>query len=86
MTEVDAKVRRVSWVDSASVNGGLWVTADEIDPAVLTIEGLTQETVGFVVDESDDVLLLAQSIGDRFGAVLAIPKVAILKRAVFTRA
>jgi hypothetical protein len=71
--------RIVAWVDSASVNGGLWVTRDEINPDVMTNEGLTQRTVGWVLDESDEVLLLAQSVGpDRIGAVLAIPKAAIL--------
>jgi hypothetical protein len=77
-----SEVRRwasVQWVDSASVNGGLWVSRDEIDPSVMTKDGLTQRTLGWIIDESDDVLLLAQSIGvDRLGAVLAIPKVAIV--------
>lgn len=70
----------VQWVDSASVNHGLWTAHDEIDPTVMTLDGLTQRTVGFVINESDDVLLLAQSVGDQLGAVLAIPKVAIRAR------
>lgn len=70
--------RTVSWVDSASVNGGLWISREEIDPDVMTLDGLTQHSVGFVINETDEVLLIAQSVGpDRLGAVLAIPKVAI---------
>lgn len=47
----------------------------------MTEDGLTQATVGFVHDESDEVLLLVQSIGpDRVGAALAIPKKAIAER------
>ena len=71
----------VEWVDSASVGGGLWVSREEIDPDTLTLVGLMQRTIGWIVDESDEVLLLAQSKGaDRIGAVLAIPKVSIVKR------
>lgn len=69
----------IEWVDSASVNGGLWVDRDEIHPDVMTNHGLKQHTVAFLVDQSDDVYLVAQSIGpDRLGAVLAIPKVSVV--------
>jgi hypothetical protein len=69
----------IEWVDSASVNGGLWVAEEQISPDVMTSHGLKQHTVGFLVNQSDEVYLVAQSIGpDRLGAVLAIPKVAVL--------
>lgn len=71
------KILAVEWVDSASVNGGLWVDKDRIDNEAMTLDGLAQRTVGFLVEESDEVLLVAQSIGDQLGAVLAIPKLAI---------
>jgi hypothetical protein len=74
-------VEIVTWVDSASINGGLWVDREQIHPDAMTESGLTQATVGFVEDESDDVLLLVQSLGeDRVGAALAIPKRAIVAR------
>lgn len=75
------RIEVVRWLDSASINGGLWVAPDEIAPDAMTEDGLTQATVGFVHDESDEVLLLVQSIGpDRVGAALAIPKKAIAER------
>jgi hypothetical protein len=77
----DHKVVHISWVDSASVGGGLWVSRDEIDPSCLTVEGLMQQTIGFLLEESRDAVLLAQSVGpDRVGAVLAIPVCAIKSR------
>ena len=76
----------VEWVDSATINGGLWVSRDEIAPEVMTDRGLTQTTVGYVVKQSEQVLLLAQSIGeDRLGAVLAIPMRAIVSKHAVVR-
>jgi hypothetical protein len=76
-----ARIEVVRWLDSASINGGMWVSPDDIAPDAMSENGLTQATVGFVHDESDDVLLLVQSVGsDQLGAALAIPKRAIVER------
>lgn len=74
-------IELVIWVDSASINGGLWTDPDLINSECLTESGLTSETVGFVHGESPDAILLVQSWNtDRVGAALAIPKKAILER------
>ena len=77
----------VRWVDSASIGEGRWLRRDEIDPSSLTANGLEQATIGFVIDESDEVLLLAQSysvVDPMVGAALAIPKAAIIERRAAT--
>lgn len=75
------KIEFIRWVDSASINGGLWTDPDLIDPYCLREGGLTSETVGFVHDESPDALLVVQSRNpDRVGAALSIPKKSILER------
>lgn len=80
-SRMNAPVELIRWLDSASINGGLWVDPDLIDNSCMNENGLTQVTVGFVQGESPDVLLLVQSIGpDRVGAALAIPKKAIVER------
>jgi hypothetical protein len=69
----------LEWLDSASINGGLWVDRDLISPNALEISGLKQRTVGYLIEQSDVAYLIAQSIGpDRLGAVLSIPKVSVV--------
>lgn len=78
-------VEYVRWLDSASINGGLWTDPDLISNDCMTEDGLTQETVGFVHGESPEALLLVQSRNsDRVGAALSIPKKAILDRRKLT--
>lgn len=78
------RIEFVRWLDSASINGGLWVDPVLISPDALTEEGLECKSVGFVLDESEDALLICQSFSDdRVGAALSIPKKAILSRVEF---
>jgi len=75
------KIELITWIDSASIGGEMWIDPDQIDPDCMTEQGLSQQSIGFIFKESPDVVLILQSIGsDRVGAALAIPKKAILNR------
>jgi len=72
---------RITWIDSATVGSGGWVDRNDIGTDCMSNEGLTQISVGWVIEESDDVLLIAQTTGGlMLGGVLAIPKLSILER------
>lgn len=74
----DVEVRYVEWIDAAHKEGWL-------DPDVELKEfGVSNcKIVGFVIRETDEELLLAQSVDTRHGnvdSVMAIPKVAIVRQ------
>lgn len=73
----------VEWVDSQTTYAG-WVRLDEIgDRRPLVGE---MRTVGWVVRENDDAILIAQNVGSTDGGsqqichAMTIPKVAITSR------
>lgn len=74
------EIRLVDWIDAAHTLGQGWVDPDEPEFDDFGIS--VCRCVGFVVRESDDEILLAQSVDERHGridSVMAIPKVAITK-------
>ncbi len=64
----------VQWVDAHDIGAGTWIT---VEPPY----GLTVESVGFLVDEDTDFLVISHSHceGEWRGA-FAIPKVGIVHR------
>jgi len=65
----------VYWVDSCGFDSG-WVNNDELD----SLKPKEIATVGHLVEESNDYVLIAPTIGDdqNFGS-LCIPKCSLLK-------
>ena len=65
----------VYWVDSCGFDSG-WVNNDELD----SLKPKEITTVGHLVEESNDYVLIAPTIGDdqNFGS-LCIPKCSLLK-------
>ena len=74
------ELRLVHWIDAAHTADQGWVDPDDEGFGRF---GISQcRCVGFVVRESVDEVVLAQSVDDRHGRVdacMAIPKVAITK-------
>lgn len=71
----------VEWVDAAHTDG--WVDPDDLDDFGVSL----CQCVGFVLRDTDDELLLAQSVDTRHGKVdsmMAIPKVAVVRRIPLT--
>ena len=72
------KTIEVEWIDSMS--------ADEWHPMSLaidraTVEGMTHRSIGYLLADDDDMILLAQSVSvneEMVAATLQIPKFAII--------
>lgn len=70
------RVVQVTWDDSVST-GSYWTPRDALEDWCKN--QLFIITVGFVVKETGEHLTLSASAGSEFGAVISIPKVAILE-------
>ena len=69
----------VEWVDSARNND--WNTVDEINFKT-SFRPIEVETVGWLIHETDDYIVVAQSIGyepEQFCGTMTIPKCSIKK-------
>jgi len=73
-------VVEVRWVDSCGFDSG-WVDNDELK----SLKAKKITTVGHLVEESDDYVVIAPTIGDdqNFGS-LCIPKCSVLKINILT--
>lgn len=80
MTESQKPLIKVHWVDSAQPYGN-WHHLDDL-PA---LEVVVCQSVGWLVAESDDVLMLAQNLGDvetgnaQASGLMRIPRACVRK-------
>jgi len=76
----DCDVVEVRWVDSCGFDSG-WVNNDDLK----SLKPKEITTVGHLVEESDDYVVIAPTIGDdqNFGS-LCIPKCSVLKINILT--
>lgn len=72
------KLLHVEWLDAASTDG-CWMDINDVPT-----RSLRTWTIGFVVNEDDDTITLAQSrnINDSIQATITIPKGMIVKRRI----
>lgn len=71
-------IERVTWVDSASIDA--WHSLEELKR--LTSEVYACVSVGYLVHETEDSIVVASTTGEqeRLCSAMQIPKVAILRR------
>lgn len=76
------KIERIEWIDSAGfASDGPWITEENMDRQIVEHGALKCVSVGFVVRETDEILVITSGITE--GMVMepmAIPKVAITNR------
>ena len=72
------KFKRITWIDSASITGGGWHSAEDINQ----LRPLEIKTAGYVVKETKDFITIASQVGEYGFASgeVCIPKFAIKKR------
>lgn len=82
MKAAPLQIVEVEWIDSTMMNKGGWLHPEEDE--LPEAEDLIYRSVGFVLREDADVLVLALSVDstgeDQANGVLAIPKVAVRDR------
>lgn len=70
----------IEWLDSLVIDGGLWIDADMIDED--DRDQMLHRSVGYLVSESDETLVLATSYmcdqEQKIGGVNVIPKRCVL--------
>lgn len=82
--ETEKPLVMVRWLDSAQLDGGDWVTIERVTEALN--DGFAQCSIGFLVAENDEALVIARSVSEwkesaeKLEGVLAIPKAAITER------
>lgn len=75
----------VFWIDSAQLENGAWMDTGDV---LKYADDLTQRSVGYVLAQTDDALILARSVSDwsvdesseKAEGVLCIPLVCVLSR------
>jgi hypothetical protein len=68
----------VAWLDADGMDG--WHFTDEVHRYSAGMEPATIVTVGFIVQETEDYLTIAQSIAaDGFGNIMRIPNQMVQK-------
>ena len=78
----------VRWLDSAQLENGDWVTIERITEALN--DGFLQRSIGFLIAENDEVLVIARSVSEwresmeKLEGVLAIPKAAITEKKLYS--
>lgn len=74
----------IVWVDSASVSG--WVEIDDVESKLAGASVMPIVTVGFLIRETDDEMVLSGSISGKgqCESPIAIPKKAIQSKKVIT--
>ena len=66
----------VRWIDSSGIDG--WVNRDSLE---FSDQMQTIETVGYLVEEHNDRIVVASSVSkEQINSPLIIPKIAILER------
>lgn len=74
----------VRWLDSAQLEAGDWITIERVTEALN--DGFAQSSIGFLIIENDEVLVIARSVSEwkesieKLEGVLAIPKAAIIEK------
>lgn len=80
MESSDTKMVLVRWVDSIRLTSSAWHERTEVED----LEAAEVLTCGFLVRETDQSLVVVQSLGPQdsseFGAPIAIPRVAVVER------
>lgn len=78
-------VVEILWLDSAQLDEGAWITRNRIEQAAAD---LFQRTVGYLVFDGPDVLVVARSVSDwtdseeKLEGVLVIPRACIAEQRV----
>lgn len=75
-------IEKITWQDSTFSKG--WHGKDDFNGVVNLDDAI--ETVGFVVHDAPEKIIVAQSIGTQVGDLLAIPVSAIRERIVIATA
>jgi hypothetical protein len=75
----------VEWVDATNVEGGSWISFDDVEEQ-LRLDAILHESVGYLVGESEYAIALAGSRSlygsehvPRIGGVETIPRAAIIR-------
>lgn len=79
-TETPRRMVEVEWLDSVTIGDG-WITRDDLQRLARDPAAMRHRTVGYLIDEGDEYLLLVGSAADDGGTVsgtMQIPRVAIL--------
>jgi len=82
--ETEKPLVMVRWLDSAQLEAGDWITIERVTEALN--DGFAQSSIGFLIIENDEVLVIARSVSEwkesieKLEGVLAIPKAAIIEK------
>ena len=79
MEKVKYPLEYIRWVDSCVMGGGPWHPLDEMESTLTLLQG---ESVGWIIRETDEVLIIVAHIteGEQGAGGFAIPKAAVRER------